>query len=52
MIALNYFICIRVASAIEDVVFEVIAAPQEQPEQAHEERRENPAQGPRPVFII
>ena len=29
---------------MEDVVFEVIAAPQEQPEQAQEERRENPAQ--------
>ena len=27
-------------------MFEVIAAPQEQPEQAQEERRENPAQGP------
>ena len=26
-------------------MFEVIAAPQEQPEQAQEERRENPAQG-------
>ena len=31
---LNYFICIRVASAVEDAVFEVIAAPQEQPDQA------------------
>ena len=28
-----------------DAVFEVIAAPQEQPDQAQEERRENPAQG-------
>ena len=27
-------------------MFEVIAAPQEQPDQAQEERRENPAQGP------
>ena len=27
-------------------MFEVIAAPQEQPEQAQEEKRENPAQGP------
>ena len=43
---LNYFICIRVASAVDDVVFEVIAASQEQPEQAQEERRENPAQRP------
>ena len=38
--------CIHVASAVEGVVFEVIAAPQEQPEQAQEERRENQAQGP------
>ena len=45
-VALNHFICIRVASAAEGAVFEVIAAPQEQPEQAQEERRENPAQGP------
>ena len=44
--ALIYFICIRVASATEGTVFEVIAAPQEQLEQAQEERRENPAQGP------
>ena len=27
-------------------MYEVIAAPQEQPEQAQEEKRENPAQGP------
>ena len=27
-------------------MFEAIATPQEQPEQAQEERRENPAQGP------
>ena len=46
LVALNHFICIRVASAVEDVVFEVIAAPQEQPEEAQEERHENPAQGP------
>ena len=45
-VALNHFICIRVASAAEGAAFEVIAAPQEQPEQAQEERRENPAQGP------
>ena len=38
--------CIHVASAVEDVMYEVIAAPQEQPDQAQEERRENPAQGP------
>jgi len=46
LVELNHFICIRVASAVEDAVFEVIAAPQEQPDQAQEERRENPAQGP------
>ena len=44
--ALIYFICIRVASAAEGAVFEVIAAPQEQPTQAQEERCEHPAQGP------
>ena len=33
-------------AAAEGVVFEAIATPQEQPEQAQEERRENPAQGP------
>ena len=38
--------CIRVASAAEGAVFEVIAAPQEQPTQAQEERCEHPAQGP------
>ena len=36
----------RVASAAEGAVFEVIAAPQEQPTQAQEERCEHPAQGP------
>ena len=46
LVALNHFICIRVASAVEDAVFEVIAATQEQPDQAQEERRENSAQGP------
>ena len=45
-VALNHFICIRVASADEGTVLEVIAAPQEQPEQAQEKKRENPAQGP------
>ena len=45
-VALNHLICIRVASVVEDTVYEVIATPQEQPEQAQEERRENPAQGP------
>jgi len=45
-VALNHFICIRVASAAEGAVFEVIAAPQEQTTQAQEERCEHPAQGP------
>ena len=40
-------ICIRVAAAAEEVVFEVVAEPQESLEQAlQEERRENQAQGP------
>ena len=36
----------RVASAAEGAVFEVIAAPQEPPTQAQEERCEHPAQDP------
>ena len=36
----------HVETAAEGVVYEVIAAPQEQPDQAQEERREHPAQGP------
>ena len=36
----------HVETAAEGVVYEVIAAPQEQPDHAQEERRENPAQGP------
>ena len=36
----------HVETAAEGVVYEVIVAPQEQPDQAEEERRENPAQGP------
>ena len=40
-------ICIRVAAAAEEVVFEVVAEPQEPLEQAlQEERREIQAQGP------
>ena len=40
-------ICTRVAAATEEVVFEVVAEPQEPLEQAQqEERREAPAQGP------
>ena len=45
--AFSHVICIRVETAPEETVYEVIADPQEPPEQAQqEERRENPAQGP------
>ena len=36
----------HVETAAEGVVYEVIAVPQEQPDQAQEERCEHPAQGP------
>jgi len=40
-------ICIRVAAAAEEVIYEVVAEPPEPLEQAQqEERRENQAQGP------
>ena len=40
-------ICIHVAAAVEDIVYEVVAEPPEPIEQAQqEERRENQAQGP------
>ena len=40
-------ICIRVAAAAEEVVYEVVAEPPEPLEQAQqEERRENQGQGP------
>ena len=40
-------ICTRVATAVEEVVYEVVAEPPEPLEQAQqEERRENQAQGP------
>ena len=40
-------ICIRVAATVEEVVFEVVAEPQDPLEQAlQEERRENQAQVP------
>ena len=39
-------ICIHIESAIEEVVYEVIAEPQEQTEQAPLEFRDDPAQGP------
>ena len=35
-----------VETVAEGVVYEVLAAPQEQPDQVQEERRDNPAQGP------
>ena len=38
--------CIHIESATEEVVYEVIAEPQEQMEQAPLEFREDPAQGP------
>ena len=39
--------CIRVAAAADEVVYEVVAEPPEPLEQAQqEERRETPAQGP------
>ena len=38
--------CIHIESATEEVVYEVIAEPQEQTEQALQEFRDNPAQGP------
>jgi len=43
---ISRIICIRVAVATEEVVFEVVTEPQEQLEPAQEERRENPAPGP------
>jgi len=39
-------ICIHIESATEEVVYEVIAEPQEQTEQAPQEFRDDPAQGP------
>ena len=40
------FICIHIESATEEVVYEVIAEPQEQTELAPQAFREDPAQGP------
>ena len=39
-------ICIHIESATEELVYEVIAEPQEQTEQAPLEFRDDPAQGP------
>jgi len=45
--ALTHIICIRVAAAAEDVVYKVVAEPQEPQGQApQQEVREEPAQGP------
>ena len=45
--AFSHVICIRVETAPEETVYEVIADPQEPPEQAQQEEvRENLAQGP------
>ena len=49
MHAFSYIICIciRVAAAAEEAIYEVVAEPPEPLEQAQqEERRENQAQGP------
>ena len=45
---ISHVICIRVAAAAEEVVYEVVAEPQEPQGQApqQDERRENQAQGP------
>ena len=42
----HYFICIHIESATEEVVYEVIAEPQEQTDQAPQEFRDDSAQGP------
>ena len=43
---IHCFICIHIEPVTEQTVYEVIAEPQEQPEQAQQETRENTAQGP------
>ena len=42
----SHVICIRVDTAAEEVVYEVIAEPQEHPEQAQQEVHEHLARGP------
>ena len=42
----HYFVFIHIETATEEIVYEVIAEPQEQPEQAQQENQENAAQGP------
>ena len=46
MIFTYCFICIHIESATEEVVYEVIAEPQEQTEPAPQAFRDEPAQGP------
>jgi len=41
----HYFMYIHIETATEEIVYEVIAEPQEQPEQAQQENQENAAQG-------
>ena len=43
---IHYFICIHIESATEEVVYEVIAEPQEQTEPAPQAFRDDPAQSP------
>ena len=48
--------CMHIATAAKEVVYELMAEPQEPPEQARQEERiENPAQGrkgPRPTNLV
>ena len=46
MTVTHCFICIHIESATEEVVYEVIAEPQEQTEPVPQEFRDDPAQGP------
>jgi len=41
----SHIICIRVDTAAEGVIYEVIVEPQEHPEQAQQEVHEHPARG-------
>ena len=43
---IHCFICIHIEPVTEETVYEVIAEPQEQTEQASQEFRDDPAQGP------
>jgi len=42
----HYFMYIHIETAMKEIVYEVIAEPQEQLEQAQQENQENAAQGP------